>query len=174
MSTEPELIAIGAIRRPHGVRGEASVDPWSDAPGRFDDLTSVTLVSPDQTTRREVTVESVRWHQQRILVKFHEISSPEDVALIRDWTIEIPITAAMTPAEGEYFIHDLIGMKLFDESGNERGEVVDAYEGGGGVLLEVRHGKRKFDVPFAATICKDVDLPRRRITVELPEGLDEI
>ena len=167
-------IAVGVIRKPHGVRGEASVEPWTDSPGRFEELTRVTLVSPDETSTRSATIESSRAHAGRALVKFAEIASPEEVAALRDWTIEIDESEARKLDENEYFLHDLVGLTLVDAEGRERGTVVDTEEGAGGVLLNVERDGRRFDVPFAAEICTEVDLARKRIVVNLPEGLDEI
>lgn len=166
-------IALGAIRKPHGVRGEASVEPWTEFE-RFSEVPEVTLVSPDESDTRDVKIEATRAHGGRALLKFAGIETPEEMALYRGWTIEIPEDEARKLEPDEYFLHDLVGLTLVDESGAERGRVVDAYEGGGGVLLEVEHGPRKFDVPFAATICKTIDIGGKRIVVDLPEGLDEI
>ena len=168
------LIALGAIRKPHGLRGEASVEPWTDSLERFSEIRDVTLVSPDEASTRPTTIESVREHGDRALVKFAGVETPEDVAMLRDWTIEIPESDARVPEEGEFFLHDLAGLTLVDGHGTERGHVVDAYEGGGGVLLEVEHCGRKFEVPFASSICKSIDLETKRIIVELPEGLEEL
>lgn len=169
-----DRIAIGILRKAHGVRGEASVEVWSDDPDRLDDLTVVTLVSPDESEWREVTIESTRFHAGRALVKFAEFSSPEELRDFQNWTIEIPESQARELDEGEYFLHDLAGLTLVDDNGRERGSVVEAYEGGGGILLTVRNGRRQFDVPFATAICKEVDLKRKRIVVDLPEGLDDL
>lgn len=166
-------IALGAIRKPHGVRGEASVEPWTEFE-RFSEVHDVTLVSPDESRTREVKIEATRAHGDRALIKFSGIETPEEMALFRDWTIEIPESEARKPESDEYFLHDLIGLTLVDESGAERGRVIDAYEGGGGVLLEVEQGRRKFEVPFAATICKTIDIAGKRMIVDLPEGIDEI
>lgn len=168
------LIALGAIRKPHGVRGEASVEPWTDTIERLAGLREVTLVSPDESSIRPVTIESVRPHGDRALVKFAGIETPEDLAMLRGWTIEIPESDAKEPGENEYFLHDLAGLTLVDERGAPRGTVIEAYEGGGGVLLEVEHAGRRFEVPFAATICKSVDLATKTIVVDLPEGLEEL
>jgi 16S rRNA processing protein RimM len=168
-------IAVGVIRKAHGVRGEASVESWSDAPGRFEELEAVTLVSPDEAQTREVQVESVRIHGERALVKFSGIDSPEDVQLLRNWTLEIPEEAARALDEDEYFLHDLPGLTLVDAEGRERGVVVDVYEGGGGILLNVRRPDGKtFELPFAADLCTSIDLSARRILVELPQGLDDL
>lgn len=170
----PALIAIGAIRKPFGVRGETSVEPWTDSPDRFAGLRDVVLVSPDETRSRQSRIESFRAHAGRALLKFEGIDSPEEIALFRGWTVEIPESEARPLEENEYFLHDLVGLELVDATGNTRGTVTAAYEGGGGVLLEVRQGQRTFDVPFAADICRTVDLAAKRILVELPEGIDEI
>jgi 16S rRNA processing protein RimM len=170
----PDRIAVGVIRKPHGVRGEASVEPWTDSAGRFEELRHVTLVSPDETSERSATIESSRAHAGRALVKFAEIGTPEEVADLRDWTIEIAESEARKLEENEYFLHDLVGLTLVDAAGRERGKVVDTEEGAGGVLLNVERDGRRFDVPFAAEICTEIDLANKRIMVNLPEGLDEI
>jgi len=167
-------IAVGVIRKPHGVRGEASVEAWTDAPDRFAELTDVTLVSPDESSTRAATIESTRPHSGRALIKFAGIDSPEDVALLRDWTIEIDESEARTLEPNEYFLHDLVGLTLVDAAGRERGRVVGTEEGGGALLLNVEHGGRRFDVPFAAEICTNVDLAAKRIIVNLPGGIDEV
>ena len=168
-----DRIALGAIRKPHGVRGEASVEPWTEFE-RFSEVHDVTLVSPDESQTRIVKIEETRAHGERALIKFSGIETPEEMALFRDWTIEIPESEARKLEPDEYFLHDLIGLTLVDESGAERGRVVDAYEGGSGVLLEVERGRHKFEVPFAAEICKTIDLAGKRMIVDLPEGIDEI
>ncbi len=168
-----DRIAVGVIRRAHGVRGEASVEPWTDFE-RFREIPRVTLVSPDERRTRDVTIETARAHGDRALIKFREIATPEEIATLQEWTIEIPETAARPRKKDEYFLHELIGLRLIDAAGNERGEVIEAYEGGGGVLLNVkRTDGRQYEVPFAAAICKEIDIDGKTIAVELPEGIDE-
>jgi 16S rRNA processing protein RimM len=170
-----DRIALGIIRKAHGVRGEASVEPWTDTMDRFSGLDQVMLVSPDEKTVREMRIESAREHAGRSLVKFEGIDSPEDLRDLQNWTIEIPESDARPLEEGEYFLHDLVGMRMIDTEGHERGVVEDAFEGGGGVLLTVKPKSGKsFDVPFAAEICTNIDLAAKTITVKLPEGIDDV
>lgn len=169
-----ERIALGIIRKAHGVRGEASVEGWTDSPERFAALRDVTLVAPDDERTRDTAVESVRVHAGRALVKFAGIESPEEIQLLQNWTIEIPESDARKLDEDEYFLHDLVGLTLVDGDGNARGTVVGTEEGGGGVLLTVERDGRRFDVPFAADIVTSIDLAAKRATVNLPEGLDDL
>jgi len=168
------MIAVGVIRKAHGVRGEASVEAWSDSPERFSDLHEITLVSPDEHQTRDAAIESVRIHAGRALVKFSGIDSPEDVQKLQNWTVEIPSSQARTLDDDEYFLHDLIGLRLIDASGQERGKVADVEETGGGLLLVVDGPRRRFDVPFAAEICTKVDVEAGKITVNLPAGIEDL
>lgn len=167
-------IAVGIIRKPHGVRGEASVEPWTNSPERFADLSAVILVSPDDSETRRASVETSRVHGERALVKFEGIDTPDEIRDLQNWTIEIPGKEARPLEPGEYFLHDLVGMTLIDREGRNRGVVKEAYEGGGGVLLNVKGSEGEFEVPFAEEICTRIDLAAKQITVDLPEGLDDI
>lgn len=169
-----DRIALGIIRKAHGVRGEASIEVWSDSPDRFNDLRTVTLVSPDEDQTREASIESVRIHAGRALVKFSGLASPEDVQKLQSWTVEIPEANARELDADEYFLHDLVGLTLVDAEGHERGKVVDVEEGAGGVLLVVDGPRRRFDVPFAAEICTKVDLEAKTIAVRLPAGIEDL
>ena len=129
----PDLIALGVIRKAHGVRGEASVEVWADDPARLEQFPSVFLVSGDEV--RQVEVESVRYHTGRVLMKFAGFDSPESVRELQNWTIEIPASEARPLEDDEYFLHDLEGLEVF--SGSERiGVIETAEEGGGGRAAE--------------------------------------
>ena len=168
------MIAVGVIRKAHGVRGEASVEPLTNSVDRFSELTKVTLVSPDESATREAVIESARAHGDRALLKFRGIDTPEAIRDLQDWTIEIQDGEARTLEEDEYFFHDLVGLRLIDADGRDRGVVSEVVEGGGGLLLVVEGRNGEYEVPFAAEICTDIDIEGGTITVELPEGIDDL
>jgi 16S rRNA processing protein RimM len=171
----PDRIAVGIIRKAHGVRGEASIEPWTDSVERFEELENVTLVSPDEKQTREARIEAMRPHGERALVKFSGIETPEEVQKLHGWTIEIPAEEARSLDEDEYFLHDLTGLTLIDAAGRQRGIVIEAYEGGSGIMLDVRRPDGKtFELPFAAGICTSIDLEAKTMTVELPEGIEDL
>jgi len=169
-----DRIALGVIRKAHGVRGEASVEAWSDSPERFTEVSAVTLVSPDESSTRDAAIESVRIHAGRALVKFSGLDSPEEVQLLQNWTVEVPASEARKLDSDEYFLHDLVGLSLIDANGTIRGKVIEIEETGGGVLLVVEGPSGKFDVPFAADICTKVDLDAKTMAVSLPEGIEDL
>jgi 16S rRNA processing protein RimM len=169
-----DRIALGIIRKAHGIRGEASVEAWSDSPERFTEVSAVTLASPDESSTRDAVIESVRIHAGRALLKFSGIDSPEEVQLLQNWTVEVPESQARTLDADEYFLHDLIGLTLIDGDGAARGNVIRIEETGGGVLLVVNGPRGTFDVPFAADICTKVDLNAKTIAVSLPDGIEDL
>lgn len=170
----PDYVAVGIVRKAHGVRGEASVEPWTDSVERFYDLTEVLLVSPDGETL-PTRIESVRPHAGRVLTKFEGIESPEALRRFHEWTVEIPPSAVRKLSADEYFLHDLEGLVMIDARRGRVGVVESADEGGGGVLLSVRRDDGShFDVPFAAAICTRIDIAGKTIEVDLPEGLDDL
>lgn len=170
-----DLIAVGIVRRSHGIRGEMSVEILTDTPERYAELGEVFLVSPDRRQVRATRVRSARVHGDRGLVQVEGIDSPEAVAPLRNWTLEIHPDDARALDEDEYFLHDLVGLQVVDPEGNALGQVTSVEEGGGGFLLAVRKpAGGSFDLPFAASICRSVDLGAGTITVVLPEGLDDL
>lgn len=171
-----DLIAVGIVRKPHGVRGEASVEAWTNDIGRLTELEDVILVSPDEEQQRPNSIASSRIHGGRVLIRFEGIDSPEQVKTIQGWTVEIPAAEARELDENEYFLHDLVDLTVVEEkSGRTLGVVRNVDDATGGVLLTVaRPDRSTFDVPFAADICRKIDLASRTMTVDLPEGLENL
>lgn len=169
------LVAVGVIRRAHGVRGEASVELLTDSASRFDELERVYLVDPARARVVESAVLASRPHKERALVLLNGLGSPEEIARFRDWTIEVPEDEARELDENEYFIHDLVGLDVIDREGAALGRVIDVLEGAAQVLLRIEHpAGGRFEIPFVEALCPEVDLDSGRITVELPEGLVDL
>ena len=173
---EPDdLIAVGVIRKSHGVRGEMSVEPLTETPERFRDLGDVWLVSPDRSEMRPGRLTSARTHKDRALVGLEGITDPESVAPFRNWTIEIHSRDAKALEENEFFIHDLIGLRMIAPDDRFLGTITDVVEGGGGLLLVVEPPDRPpFEVPFAQSICTRIDPAAGTVVADLPEGLEDL
>ncbi len=169
------LVAVGVIRRAHGVRGEASVELLTDERTRFEELDRVFLVDPKRMQVVPSRVLGARSHQERVLVALEGIGSPEEVGLHRDWTIEIPEDEARALEVDEFFLHDLVGLAVHDINGDRIGVVVDTLEGVAQLRLRVEAADGgRFEIPFVKALCVDVDLDRGRLVVDLPEGLVDL
>lgn len=169
------LVLLGVVRRPHGVRGEASVEMMTDDPARLAEIDSVVLVSPDRRESIVARVMAARVHKGRSLALFDTFRTPEEVALHRDWTVEIPQDEMRELDDDEYFIHDLVGLEVRDKDGRVVGRVTGALEGSAQLLLQVaRTAGGSFELPFAQAIVKRVDTEAGVIDVELPDGLETL
>ena len=77
-------------------------------------------------------------------------------------------------AEDEYFLHDLLGLRVEDEAGRPLGSVEEVYEAPAGAILGVGEGGRERLVPFRREIVLEVDLEAGRVRVRPPPGLLEL
>lgn len=169
------LVLLGVIRRPHGVRGEASVEMLTDDPSRLGELDSVVLVSPDRRDSIVARVVSARVHKGRSLALFDAFRNPEEVTAHRDWSVEIPQGEVRELDDDEYFIHDLVGLEVRAVDGRSIGRVRQVLEGSLQLLLEVeRTSGGSFFFPFAKALVRKVDTQGGLIEVDLPEGLETL
>lgn len=127
-----ELVTIGRIIKPHGIRGEVAVDVLSDVPGRFDAGVEVRVGG------HLMTISASRPHQGRVLLSFDHLRDRSDAERVRGLPIEAPpVDLSDTEA---YFAHELIGMAVVDVEDAPLGQVsalIELPSAAGYDLLEV-------------------------------------
>lgn len=166
-----DLVAVARIARPRGTKGEVIADVLTDFPGRFEGLKRVTALMPD-ADRRQLTIENYWFQSHRIVLKFAGIDSIEAAEKLRDSEICIPEKDAVELGRDEYFDWQLIGCRVELISGDKIGTVSEIMRTGGTEILVVA-GSKEFLVPFAESICVEVDIDDKVIKVDPPEGLLE-
>lgn len=159
-----ELIAIGKIVKPFGVRGEFRVLSLSDVPGRFDGLRQVTLVAPTGRVMT-TTVTRVREDRGMYILEVEGISSPEDAAVFRGGWMKIPETHSPPLPDGRYYEFQLIGMAVSDETGRWLGTLEDILETGNHAIFVVRGNGREILVPGIRETVVSVRVDRRTMTI---------
>jgi 16S rRNA processing protein RimM len=98
------------------------------------------------------------------------VSTIDGAEALRGLELSIPAAEVPALAEGRYYLHDLVGCAVETMAGERVGEVV-AVERGVTTLLVVRRGTVDVLVPFVEEICREIDVVRRRIRVDPPDGL---
>lgn len=169
----PDTVTVGAVRRPHGVRGEVLVTVLSDFPERLAPGSEVTAVTP-RGDRRPLRVVASRPHKGTALITFEGITDREAVRALEGASLEVPRSQVPPAPPGTYYHFELLGCRCSDRTAGELGEVVELVEDGGGLLLIVRGEAGEVPVPFVRRFLRRVDVERGRIELELPEGLLEI
>ena len=167
-----ELIAIAKIVRPRGLRGEMVADVLTDFPDRFADLENVIAVFPDGT-RRNLIIEGSWVQKDRVVVKVAGVDSIEQADELRRAEICIPEADAADLDEDEFFDWQLEGCSVVTIEGEKIGVVREVMRTGGTENLLVESDERDHLIPFAGSICTEVDVENKVITVDLPEGLLE-
>jgi 16S rRNA processing protein RimM len=165
-----ELVAIAKILRPRGLRGEMVAEVLTDFPERFDGLEEVTAMLPSGQ-RREFSLENAWFQKERIVLKFKGVDSIEDAEMLRDAEICVPEAQAVELEEGEFFDWQLEGCEVVTIAGESVGKVRQLLRTGGTEVLIIDGDDKEVMVPFAETICVEVDIDGKRIVIDPPEGL---
>jgi 16S rRNA processing protein RimM len=152
--------------------GEFIAEIDSSDLGRAERLKTVLLRKP--SIEKSFDVAHVWYHGDRPILRFTGIDS---ISAAEPWEhaeILVPAEERAKPGEGAYLHEDLIGCVVED-----RGQVLGAIEGideyGGPPILRLTTpAGAELLVPFVKTMCKEIDIPAKRIRMELPEGLTDL
>ncbi len=167
-----ELVAIAKIMKPRGLRGEVAADILTDFPERFEGLENVIAVFADGT-RADLKIEDFWFQKDRIVLRFDGFASVEAANTLRGVEICIPESSAAKLEEGEFFDWQLAGCEVETIGGEMVGTVRELMRTGGTEILVVEDGAREYLIPFAESICTEVDIEGKKIRVDPPEGLLE-
>jgi 16S rRNA processing protein RimM len=166
------LVAIAKVARPRGLKGEVFADLLTDFPERFDGLEDVTAVLKDGN-RLELKIEDLRFQNDRLVLKFDGYDSVEAAETLRDIEICVTEADAVELEEGEFFDWELIGCAVNTVDGQRIGAVSEVQRTGGTENLLVDGEGRDHLIPFAESICVEVDVNKKLIIIDPPEGLLE-
>jgi 16S rRNA processing protein RimM len=168
-------VVVGRIGKPHGIRGEVTVDVRTDEPERrFADGAVLRAEPPagSASALREVTVASTRWHQSTLLARFAEIPDRNAAEAARGVVLLADVPADESPADPEEFYdHQLVGLEAYDEHGTLLGTLTRVVHGAQDLLTIRTADGREAMVPFVAALVPEVDLTRGRVVVADRPGL---
>lgn len=156
---------IEAVRivNTHGVAGEVKIEVWLDSP-QF--LKSFKRCFID---RREVKLLSARVHKGFLIVKLEGVEDVNAAMALKGRTVFIDRADARLP-KGAFFLQDIIGAAVVDESGSEIGKLVDVMETPASNVYVVK-GEREHLIPAVPEFILSTDADNGIITVHLIEGM---
>jgi 16S rRNA processing protein RimM len=161
---EPTVV-VGRITKAHGLRGEVTVQVFSDNPDRFAEGARVYLEDG-----RELRVLASRWTGSRLLVVFEGVVDRDAADRLRGRSLVVPRSMLPELPDGEYWPHELIGCEVVTEAGRSLGRVSDVIENPANDLwAAVDEDGVETLIPAIREVVVDVDLASGRIRVrELP------
>jgi len=167
---DEEYITIGKIVNTHGRYGGVRVYPLTDFPDRFKEMKSV-LVNVEGKCRT-LHIEQVYFHKRYVIIKFKEIKGIEDAELLKGALLQVDRDHLVPLPEGSFYIFEIIGLLVYTKSGDYLGKVKDVLQtGANDVYVVDRDDKREVLIPALKTVVEKIDLEKRCMLVELPEGL---
>ena len=167
-----DLVAVAKIVKSRGLRGELVADVLTDFPERFEDLETVIALLPDGN-RRDLKIERFWFQKGRVILKFAGFDSIETAETLRGAEVCIPESEAVELEADEFFDWELAGCLVETVEGERIGRVKELMRTGGTEILVVEGADKEYLIPFAETICVEVDVENKLIKVDAPEGLLE-
>ncbi len=167
-----DMFQVGVISSTHGIAGEVKVYPTTDDPKRFKKLKNVLL----DTGRgmQEMEIAGVKFFKQMVILKFRGYDKIEDIQPYKGKSLYVTRANAVKLEKDEYFIADLIGMKVYEEDDTCLGELTDVLQTGANdvYVVKMKNGKDVL-IPAIRQCILDVDVEGGRMKVRLLEGLLE-
>ena len=169
-----DFFRVGVIANTHGVKGEVKVFPTTDAPERFKKLKKVILDAKRE--KIDLEIQSVRFFKNLVIVKFKGIDNINDIEKYKGCDLLVTRDNATPLNEGEYYIADLIDMKVVDEEGNELGVLFDVMQTGANdvFVVKLNDSEKELLLPNIPSCVLDVDMDERIVRVHVLDGLMDI
>ena len=171
---ENDLIVVAHIVKTRGLRGELVADLLTDFPARFDNLTEVTGIAPDDS-RRSLQIEEHWFHGNRIVFKFADYDSIEAAKALIGYEIAVPEADRVQLPADQFYEWELAGCRVETIDGKTVGQVREVmHTGGVEILVVVNVAGDDSLVPMARDICVEIDVQEKLIRIDPPEGLLEL
>ncbi len=174
--SEVERLRVARIGKPHGVRGEVTVQLFTDDPAQRLARGAVLVREPGaetaDRTRRSLTVSSQRWNKSICLLGFEEIRDRNAAEDLRGSLLFVELPAEPEDDGDEWYSHELEGMSCLGPQGEELGVVRELLTGPAQDLLAVETpAGEEVLVPFVEELVPEIDAEAGVIRLHPPRGL---
>ncbi|HIZ08771.1 MAG TPA: ribosome maturation factor RimM [Candidatus Eubacterium avistercoris] len=165
-----DFFQVGVISNTHGIGGEVKVFPTTDDAARFKKLKEVILDTGKE--RLTLHIVQVRFFKQMVILKFREFQNINEVERFRGKSLYVSRKNAVKLQKDEYFIADIIGIRVYTEEGEDLGVLSDVIQTGANDVYTVKkEGERELLIPAIKDCIRQVDVEAGRMTVRLLPGL---
>jgi 16S rRNA processing protein RimM len=165
---EPVFVVVGKFRKPHGIRGEIRMTVLTD----FPDLLQAGHTIYVGQRYQEYTIKGLRWHGGDLLVSLKELPDRTAVEIFRNVLVHLKSEEMPDLPEGEFYLHQLVGMTVQTEDGQKLGILKEIlYTGANDVYLVESPTEKEILLPAIDDVVKEVDLEARIIRVHILPGL---
>jgi len=174
--TSGEFITLARVVKTQGRRGEVAAEVHSEVPERFAEGMRVFALPPGtEETRRELEVEEFWPHKELLVLKFRGVDSISEAESLVRSELQVPRSERAELESGWNYVSDLVGCSVLDH-GIAVGCIEDVQFGAGEapLLIVTDNSGKRFDVPFAEAYLEGLDIARKQVRMNLPEGMLQI
>ena len=164
-----EFISIGIVIKAHSIKGELQIFPLTDEPEQFSDLDTIYLNLSGK--RKSYRVEKVRLTRNRVFLKLESINDRTTAQNLKGALIEIILTDLRELSNNEYFIFDLIGLKVKNLAGEFIGELIDVLTLPANDVYIINNGKQEILIPAIRDVIKEINLEQGEMIIDPIDGL---
>jgi 16S rRNA processing protein RimM len=172
----PTHLVVGLLKKPHGIKGEALIYPVTDEPAAVFAIGRrlAVLDGDGRATGRELVIARSRPYHRGWLLQFEGIETREALREMRERHLAIPVEEARPLEAGEFYLHELVGLRVATAGGEAVGVVEEVVEAPQGWLLDVAGRERRHLIPFTRAVVERVDRGERLVVITPPAGLLEL
>lgn len=167
------LVNIGKVVKTKGLRGQVKVITPGGQDSSLAGARKVLFQRPDGEAK-ELTIVKVSPDKGGLRLQFEEVNSLEEARSLVGATLLVERGKLAALEEGEYYLEDLVGLKVQDGQGRHLGMVKGVLPIGGYDLLVVRQEEHEWLLPAIEEMVVRVDLKEGVLVASPPEGLTEL
>ena len=158
-----KYLEAGKIVNTHGIKGEVKIQPWADS-AEF--LAKIKTFYIDEKPFKLV---SGKVHKEFLIAQLEGISDVNEAMVLKNKTVFINRADVKLP-KGSFFLQDIIGATVFDESGKEIGKLTDVLEMPASNVYVV-NGDREILIPAVPEFVLKTDVNAGSVIVRLIDGM---
>ena len=167
-----DFLEIGKIINTHGLKGEVKVVSWMDSPEDYENLEYALVKKAGNEIKLDI--ESLKYQKNNLIVKFKQITSIEEAEKYKNAVLYVSKDELPELPENVYYIADLLGCEVYEDSGRKIGILNDVFSTGSNDVYDIkRDGAKNLFVPIIEGVVKDVNIEAKKILIRIPEGLEE-
>lgn len=161
---------IGKIVNTHGIRGEVKVIPLTDDPKRFELLEYVYI--DNNKSLEKYTIKNIKYFKNMVIIKFEELQDMTSAEKLKQSIVKIPRELALPLEDDEYYVQDLIDIKVSTDDCEYLGTIKDIiFTGSNDVYVIETEDKKEILIPALKQCIKQIDMNSKTMIVSLLEGL---
>jgi len=170
--TAGETVLLGRITKPHGIRGEVKVHPFSGRPENFLHYREILLGPEKREQRIPYRIEKARVQGRQVLLQLSGCDDRNRAESLVGWQVWLRREDLPAPGEDEFYLLELEGKRVVTTGGDELGQVTGVMETAAHDILLITGRSREYLVPVQKGFI--VRIGDDEVVLDVPPGLLDI